>query len=172
MNIVIGNIIMTVASIIMVCIGLLKTKKQVLWWQSLQIGLMAVASLFLGTIPGFIADIIGIVRNVLSYKSKLNKVMQVLLSLIAVICILAFNNIGWLGLLPMAAAVTYTLAINTQNVKTLKIVLLLTMIMWAVHDFAVQSYVSCAFDIFSAITCVIGILRKEKTDGNTANSQN
>lgn len=152
---------MTVACVIMVCIGLLKTRKQVLWWQSVQIGLMTIASLFLGTIPGFIANIIGIVRNVLSYNSKLNKITQVLLSLVSVVCILVFNNIGWLGLLPMVATVTYNFTINTKNVTKLKIVLLSTSIMWAIHDFAIQSYIAGVFDILSATTCIIGIIYKE-----------
>lgn len=161
MNIFIGNIIMTVACVIMVCIGLLKTRKQVLWWQSVQIGLMTIASLFLGTIPGLIANIIGIVRNALSYNSKLNKITQVLLSFISVVCILVFNNIGWLGLLPMVATVTYNFTINTKNVTKLKIVLLSTSIMWAIHDFAIQSYIAGVFDILSATTCIIGIIYKE-----------
>ena len=152
---------MTVACVIMVCIGLLKTRKQVLWWQSVQIGLMTIASSFLGTIPGLIANIIGLVRNVLSYNSKLNKVTQVLLSLISVVCILVFNNIGWLGLLPMVATVTYNFIINTKDVTKLKIVLLSTSIMWAVHDFAIQSYIAGVFDVFSAMTCIIGIIHKE-----------
>lgn len=145
----------------MVCIGLLKTRKQTLWWQSVQIGLMTIASLFLGTIPGLIANIIGLVRNVLSYNSKLNKVTQVLLSVISVVCILVFNNIGWLGLLPMVATVTYNFIINTKDVTKLKIVLLSTSIMWAIHDFAIQSYIAGVFDILSAITCIIGIIYKE-----------
>lgn len=152
---------MTVACVIMVCIGLLKTRKQTLWWQSVQIGLMTIASLFLGTIPGLIANIIGLVRNVLSYNSKLNKVTQVLLSLISVVCILVFNNIGWLGLLPMVATVTYNFTINIKDVTKLKIVLLSTSIMWAVHDFAIQSYIAGVFDILSATTCIIGIIYKE-----------
>ena len=172
MNILIGNAIMFVASIIMVCVGLLKTRKQILIWQTIQIGLMGVATVFLGSIPGLIANIVGVTRNFLSYHSKLNRTAQVLLSFTAIVSTIIFNNIGWLGVLPIAAAVSYTLFMNTPDVKKLKWLILGTLILWMVHDFAIQSYVSCAFNAFSIVTCLIGIFRKEKIDGNSTDKEN
>ncbi len=171
MNLIIGNIIMLAGSLIMVCVGLFKTRRQVLIWQTIQIALMGVASMFLGTIPGLIANIVGVVRNLLSYNAKLNRTAQVLLSLAAILSTLLFNNIGWLGMLPIAAAVSYTLCMNTPDVKKLKWLIFGTLLLWIVHDFAIQSYVSVVFNVFSAITCLIGIFRKEKANGNRINQK-
>lgn len=172
MNIIIGNIIMFIASIIMVCVGLLKTKKQVLVWQTIQISLMGVATVFLGSIPGMIANIVGVIRNLLGYHGKLNRVAQILICVAAVVSTLLFNNIGWFGLLPIAAVVLYTLFMNTPDVRKLKFLILVTLILWMIHDFYVKSYVSCAFNAFSIVTCVIGIFRKENSDGNSTHQEN
>lgn len=172
MNIIIGNIIMFIASIIMVCVGLLKTKKQVLVWQTIQISLMGVATVFLGSIPGMIANIVGVIRNLLGYHGKLNRFAQILICVAAVVSTLLFNNIGWFGLLPIAAAVLYTLFMNTPDVRKLKFLILVTLILWMIHDFYVKSYVSCAFNAFSIVTCVIGIFRKENSDGNSTHQEN
>ncbi|MBQ8806002.1 MAG: YgjV family protein [Bacteroidaceae bacterium] len=172
MNLIVGNMIMLAGSIIMVCVGLLKTRRQILIWQTIQIALMGLASIFLGTIPGLIANIVGVVRNLLSYHSKLNRTAKILISLAAIVSTLLFNNIGWLGVLPIAAAVSYTLLMNTPDVRKLKWLIFATLLLWIVHDFAIQSYVSGVFNVFSAITCLIGIFRKEKVNGNRINQKN
>ncbi|MBQ7852739.1 MAG: YgjV family protein [Muribaculaceae bacterium] len=164
--------IMLAGSIIMVCVGLLKTRRQILIWQTIQIALMGLASIFLGTIPGLIANIVGVVRNLLSYHSKLNRTAKILISLAAIVSTLLFNNIGWLGVLPIAAAVSYTLLMNTPDVRKLKWLIFATLLLWIVHDFAIQSYVSGVFNVFSSITCLIGIFRKEKVNGNRINQKN
>lgn len=170
MNLIIGNVIMLIASIIMVTVGLLKTKKQVLVWQTIQIAMMGVATVFLGSIPGLIANLVGVVRNLLGYHNKLNKLAQILICVAAVVSTLIFNNIGWLGVLPIVAAVLYTLFMNTPDVKKLKLLILTTLVFWTIHDFAIQSYVSCAFNVFSIITCIIGLFQKEEPHGNSTHT--
>lgn len=166
MNLIIGNAIMFVASLIMVCVGLLKTKKQILIWQTIQISLMGVATVLLGSIPGLIANIVGVTRNLLGYHNKLTRGVQLAICGVAIASTLLFNNIGWLGLLPITAAVWYTLCMNTTDVKKLKWLIVGTLVLWLVHDVAIQSYVSAAFNAFSVVTCVIGIFRKEQAHGD------
>ena len=98
MNLIIGNAIMFVASLIMVCVGLLKTRKQILIWQTIQISLMGVATVFLGSIPGLIANIVGVTRNLLGYHNKLTRGVQLAICGVAIASTLLFNNIGWLGI--------------------------------------------------------------------------
>lgn len=157
--IIAGNSIMLIASIIMVTLGFAKTKKQVVIWQSIQIALMAIATICFGSIPGTIANGIGITRNLLSYNNKLNRVAQIILCVIATLSTVIFNNIGWLGIFPWAATIIYTLCINTQKLKFLKGIIGFTCILWAIHDFAMQSYVAVVFNIFTIITCIIGMYR-------------
>lgn len=162
MNILIGNIIMLIGSVIMVSLGLLKTRRQVLIWQTTQIGLMCIGAIFLGSIPGLIANLIGVTRNMLCYFDKMNRKTQIALSVVATVGILAFNNIGWLGIFPLLAAVIYTLLMHIKDVVKLKWLIGGTLVLWAVHDIMVQSYVAFAFDIFSIITCLVGIIYASK----------
>jgi hypothetical protein len=163
---------MFVASLIMVCVGLLKTKKQILIWQTIQISLMGVASIFLGSIPGLIANLVGVTRNLFGYYNKLTRGVQLAICGVAIASTLLFNNIGWLGILPITAAVWYTLCMNTTDVKKLKWLIAGTLVLWLIHDVAIQSYVSAAFNMFSVVTCVIGIFRKENSDGNSTHQEN
>ena len=172
MNLIIGNAITFVASLIMVCVGLLKTKKQILIWQTIQISLMGVASIFLGSIPGLIANLVGVTRNLFGYYNKLTRGVQLAICGVAIASTLLFNNIGWLGILPITAAVWYTLCMNTTDVKKLKWLIAGTLVLWLIHDVAIQSYVSAAFNMFSVVTCVIGIFRKENSDGNSTHQEN
>ena len=157
-----GNIIMFVASIIMVLIGLAKTKKQVITWQSIQLALMGIASACLGSIPGAIANGMGFTRNLLSYNNKLTKTIQIILCILAAVSTALFNNIGWIGILPLIATLSYTWCVTTKNLKLLKGVIAFTCVLWAIHDFSIQSYIGFIFNIFTIITCIIGILRKEE----------
>lgn len=156
--IIIGNVMMFIASLIMVSLGLLKTRKQVLLGQTLQIGLMVIGSIFLGSIPGVIGNLTGVVRNLMDYFKKLNRWAQIGLSIGAAIAILLFNNIGWIGLFPLLATVLYTLLMHTPNVIHLKWLMIVTNMLWATHDIFIQSYVAFAFDVFSIITCLVGII--------------
>ena len=130
------------------------------------------STVFLGSIPGMIANIVGVIRNLLGYHGKLNRFAQILICAAAVVSTLLFNNIGWFGLLPIAAAVLYTLFMNTPDVRKLKFLILVTLILWMIHDFYVKSYVSCVFNAFSIVTCMIGIFRKENSDGNSTHQEN
>lgn len=172
MNLFIGNAIMLIASLIMVCVGLMKTRKQILVWQTIQIAMMGVGSVFLGSIPGLIANIVGVVRNLVGYHGKLNRTNQVIICVAAVVSTLVCNNLGMIGLFPIAAAVWYTLGMNTPDIKKLKWLILGTLVLWVIHDFAIHSYVSFTFNMISIMTCLIGILRRDNSHGNSSDTQN
>ena len=59
-KLLLGNIIALIASFIMVYSGLLKTKKRVLYAQTIQIGLFVISNMILGWIVGVIVNIINV----------------------------------------------------------------------------------------------------------------
>ena len=65
MNIIIANIVALIASIIMVSIGLIKKKKRIIYYQTIQIGLFVVSNILLGAATGIIINSISCVRNIL-----------------------------------------------------------------------------------------------------------
>ena len=70
-QIIIGNIIALIASILMVYSGVIKQKKKILYVQTVQIGMSVASNLVLGGVVGAIINALSCVRNILCYKDKL-----------------------------------------------------------------------------------------------------
>lgn len=157
MNILIGNIIALVASLIMVYTGILKNKKKIIYLQTVQIGLSVISNIVLGGISGAIINGISCIRNVLCYKDMLTTMFKILIVIISITLTLLFNNLGIIGLLPLISIVVYTLFMDTKKVITLKLLIIFTMIMWLLYDFYIKSYTSSLFDLLTIITNVIAL---------------
>lgn len=155
----IGNAIMWIASIIMVVSGLPKNKKTILWLQTIQIGLMALGNLLLGSLPGAISNGFGIVRNFLNYFDKLKLPQKICLVTISTIFALIFNNIGGFVIFPITAAGLFAIFMTTKSVAKYKLLCIIASILWMVHDIYIKSYVTVFFDILTITSNIIGIYR-------------
>lgn len=120
MNIFIGNVISFLAASLMVYTGLVLKKKEIIILQMLQMFLLTISNIILGSIPGAIGDLTGTLRNYLYHKGKLNFSMKLIIILITIIISLLFNNIGIIGFLPILSVVLYTLFIDLENIKHFK----------------------------------------------------
>ena len=162
MQIIIGNIIALIASIIMVYSGYLKQKKKILYVQTIQIGLSVLSNIVLGGITGAIINAISYVRNILCYKEKLNNKSKIILIALATILSLCFNNLGTIGLLPLISTITYILLMNIKNVIKFKYLIIFTMILWFFYDLYIKSYTSACFDAMCIITNMGSIIQMNK----------
>lgn len=158
-NIVLGNIIAFIASIIMVCSGLIKGKKRMLFTQTIQIGLSVLSNIILGGITGAIINALGVIRNILCYKNKLDLKAKIILIFFSVSLSLMFNNLGIIGLFPVISIVSCILFMNTKDVIKYKILIMFTMIMWCIYDAYIKSYTSAAFDFMTIISNMISIIQ-------------
>ena len=125
MTLLIGNAIALVASLLMVYTGIIKEKKKVLYVQSIQIGLSVISNLVLNGITGAIINAISFFRNILCYKDKLGLKEKIGITIISVGLTLYFNNLGWIGLLPLVSTVTYIWLMTLKDVKKFKILIIL-----------------------------------------------
>lgn len=166
-SLIIGNIIALIASLMMVYSGVLKNKKNILYFQTIQIGLSVTSNLVLGGIPGAIINVLSLVRNILYYKDKLKTKEKIVITLLDIILILKFNNLGFLGFFPLISTITYIWLMNIKNVKKFKLLIAFTMLMWFIYDLAIQSYTSAMFDAMTIIVNIISIL-KIKRDRNVS----
>ena len=163
---IIGNIIALIASLLMIIASYVKEKKKIIKIQTIQILLFVLSNLVLGGITGTIINIANFVRNILCYKNKLTQKMIIIINLIVVLLSLIFNNLSFIGLLPVVASVIYTCFMNTKSVINLKLLIILTTISWAIYDITIKSYTSSIFDVFSLLACIISIYQikiKNKT---------
>ena len=159
MNIIIGNIIALIASIIMVSIGLFKNKNKMIYMQTIQIGLLVLSNLVLGAVTGSIINSISCIRNILCYKNKLDTKAKIIIILSSTSLSLLFNNQGIIGLLPLFSLIFYTIYMNIKSVVKFKYILMITLFMWFIYDLYIMSYTSACFDLISTITTGIGIYK-------------
>lgn len=156
-QIVIGNMIAFIASILMVFAGLQKKKKKILFIQIIQIALSVISNLVLGGYTGAIINAVSCVRDILCYKDKMGNKEKIIIIVLAVGLSITFNNLGWIGLLPVVATVLYIIFMNTKDVVRFKYLIIFSMIMWLVYDIYIKSYTSGIFDFMSVIANLIAI---------------
>lgn len=159
MSILIANIISLIASVLTIPAGLFKKKKSIIFIQIIQIGLYALSNLVIGSITGFIVNILGCYRNILTYKNKLTKKAITIIIVITTILSLIFNNLSIIGLLPLVSSIIYILYIKTKDIIKLKYVIIITLILWLIHDVYVKAYVTAIFDFIGIISNLISIIK-------------
>jgi len=171
-QVVIGNIIALIASILMVLSGLQKKKKKILFIQIIQIALSVISNLVLGGYTGAIINALSCIRDILCYKDKMGTKEKIIIIILAVGLSLAFNNLGWIGLLPLIATVVYISFMNTKDVVKFKLLIIFSMLMWLIYDLYIKSYTSGIFDLMSIIANLIAITQINKKKNNTDYSSN
>ena len=162
-QVVIGNIIALIASILMVLAGLQKKKKKILFIQIIQIALSVISNLVLGGYTGAIINALSCVRDILCYKDKMGTKEKIIIIILAVGLSLAFNNLGWIGLLPLIATVVYISFMNTKDVVKFKLLIIFSMVMWLIYDLYIKSYTSGVFDFMSVIANIVAIWQIKRT---------
>lgn len=156
--IIIGNIIALSASLLMVYSGVIKQKKRILYVQTIQIGLSVISNIVLGGIVGAIINALNCIRNILCYKDKLNIPWKILISIIAVVLSIKFNNLEIIGTLPLISTITYLWLMNIKDVVKFKCLIIFTMVLWFIYDLTIKSYSSAVFDLMTAITNIYSII--------------
>ena len=158
MNIVlIGNIVTFFGSAMMICSGFIRSRRNILRMQSLQCLIMGSGSLILGGVTGFIANMVSIVRNYVCLKREFTIPLKFFFIAIQVALSAGFNTLGLIGWLPAISAAIFTWFLDTKNPTVLKTVIILTEVLWAIHNFTILNYVALVTDVFTILTNAIGI---------------
>lgn len=161
-QIIIGNIVALIASLLMVYSGVIKQKKKILYVQTVQIGLSVISNIVLGGIVGAIINALSCVRNILCYKDKLGIKERIIITILALILSISFNNIGIIGILPLISTIVYLWLMNIKNVIKFKILIIFTMLLWFVYDIYIKSYSSAVFDFMNIIANIFSIFKINK----------
>lgn len=151
MQLICGNIVALIGSLLMLYVGTIKDRKKIIYIQTIQILAFTISTLILGGYTGTIVNLISIVRNILCYKDKLTKNNKILLILACTVFSLLFNNLGLLGLLPLISTIIYTIYMDVKTAIKLKLLIIFTVIFWLIYDILIKSYTSAAFDFFSIL---------------------
>lgn len=161
----IGNAISMIGCLVMVLIGFLKKKKQILIAQNIQCLFMGVGNLVLGGISGFICNVVTILRNLVFLKFRNTTFLKVFFILLQFILSIGSLSAGLISWLPILAAALFTWCMDTKSDAKLKICILCTQVMWLTYDLYFLNYVASAFDVMTMISNCIGLYMvcKKKT---------
>ena len=158
----IGNAISFVGCLIMVLIGFLKKKKHILVAQSVQCAFMGTGHLVLGGTSGFICNAVTILRNIVFVKY--NPTMMLKIGFIVLQFLLSISSLsaGWIAWLPIIAAAIFTWNLDTTSAARLKVVILITQVLWLTYDMYYRNYVASAFDVMTMVSNIIGFFMVKK----------
>jgi len=157
--VLIANIISFVGSVLMVSMGLIKRKKNVLIVQCFQCGLMGIGNLMLGGMSGFFVDMLTIARNCISFKREFTTPFKLGFIGILVVLNIFTNKLGIIGWLPVIAASLFTWFLDTKKDVVIKVNCIAGQIMWAIYDIIILNYSAFVFDLFTLVSNGIGIIR-------------
>lgn len=142
----------------MISIGFIKQKKRILTAQCAQFGIQALGHAVLGSVPGAISGVVGIIRILAFTRMKVTPWLKFgFIGLQALLTYLfgADTLVEWIPLLSILA---YTWFLDTEDVVLFKIVNIIGMALWVVHDLHYWNIVSVVFDVGAIVTTTIGMM--------------
>ena len=152
-----GNAISMIGCLIMVLIGFLKKKNQILIAQCVQCLFMGVGNLVLGGVSGFICNIVTIIRNLVFVRFQNTTFLKVFFILLQFVLSIGTLSAGWISWLPILAAALFTWCMDTKSAARLKLCILCTQVMWLIYDLYYRNYVASAFDVMTMVSNLIGL---------------
>ena len=114
-EVLIANIIALIGSIFMVVASYSKINKRSVIYQSIQIFAFIISNIILGGITGIIINSLSLLRNLLTSIGKLNNIFKYGILLLIVILTIIFNNLGFIGYLPLIGTVIFTIFIDSKD---------------------------------------------------------
>ena len=121
----------------------------------------------LSAYSGFIIKLIALIREIILYKREKNKkydkiILFIFIMIIYVLTgIFTFNN-SIINLLPIICATTYFGAEWFGNIITIKILALLTTILWLIYNIAFLSITGVIYNVITIIVLIYSISKNKK----------
>ncbi len=168
--ILIGNIITFIGALMMIGVGFIKSKKNIIIAQCGQFAVMGIGNLVLGGVTGFITNMVSIVRNLFCLKWPFTTQVKIVFIVIQIAISASVNKSGLIGWLPIAATCIFTWFLDTENEILLKWVIIFTVAMWIVYDLSLLNFSSAFFDVMTMISNAIGIIMIKKKAKNDLQS--
>ena len=161
----IANIIGLIGSLLMVLMGILKKKNDVLLAQNAQLVLLGISNIMVGGYIGALVNVIAVFRNILCSKNKLNMFWIVVITMITITIGVIFNEEGMIGYLPILATLIFLFFMNVKDMVKFKMLTALVMSLWFVYDLEIHLYTTALFDLITVFSSLIVMyyLAHEKT---------
>lgn len=140
---IIGNIFSFLASLCTAVSVVKRCKADFMYWQVGNTICAILTNFVLLSYSGVTTNSVSLIRNILAWKNKLTVKRTFLLLFCSVSLGVLYNNIGWIGLLPVFSSAGYTVCIYlTKNEQPLRYALIVDLSVWAGYYLYIQAYPS------------------------------
>ena len=166
-NMVIGQILGIMATIVTFISYQVNTKKQVLFIQTFATLCTATSYLFLGAFSGLWLNVVCLIRNVTFYFQKeqtKSAYISATTFAVAMLILGALSWQGWISLLITLALAANTIFLSLGIPQLLRKSILLTSTLVLIYNCFVFSVGGIANELISIISSIIGIIRFHKKE--------
>ncbi len=160
-NFIIAQIIGGIALIVLIVSFQKNEKKKLLKYQMFSSLLYAIQYVLLGAYTGSLMNLICMVRNFIFNKYE-NKRPPLYLLIIIITLMVGFSTIsyeGLISLLPMIAVVLYSIAIWDGNLKKVRIVEIISCLLYIIYNIKVQAYTGLIATVIEMLGAMVAIYR-------------
>ena len=164
-GIIFGNICSFLATITDSISSTRKTVKGVLGMQCLSQIIFIVVSIAFQGYADLVQNVVGLVRNLFAMSKKQVKGIEWVFVTLAVGLGLWFNNLGWLGLLPVLANFEYSLAVFrfADDERAMKVAFAVMNLLYMVYNFCMLNVVGGICSAVVIVTTVIYLVKNKKS---------
>lgn len=161
MDIIIGNICSLLAMVTDSVSSTRKTAKGVLLVQSLSQIIYCAGAVILRGYSAAVQNAVSVGRNLIAIRGETPKWLQWLLVALGVVLGLWFNNLGFVGLLPVIANLEYSLAIFRfqDNERALKLAFLISVGLYGIFNIFILNIVGVLTNSAVVIMTAVYLIR-------------
>ena len=164
-SIIFGNVCSFLATITDSISSTRKSVKGVLGMQCLSQLIFIVVSIAFQGYADLVQNVVGLVRNLFAISRKQVKGIEWVFVALAVGLGLYFNNLGWLGLLPVLANFEYSLAVFrfADDERAMKLAFMGLNLLYMVYNFCVLNIVGGICSAVVIVTTVVYLVKNKKS---------
>ena len=164
MDLIFGNLCSLFATAADVFSASRKKVKEFLLFQCVGQVFYLVGTVILKGYSAAVQNAICILRNLAAVWNWKSKILEWGLVIGGVVLGLVFNNLGWLGLLPVVANLAYSLAVFRFKDREvpLKVVFLFNVALYLIFNFCIQNYVGTAANGFLFVSTILFLIKHQK----------
>lgn len=141
-----------------------KTGKGVLVMQTISQILYLLGAVALKGYSAAVQNAVSVLRNVCAIRKWNSKVLEWAFVIVALVLGLLFNNLGFMGLLPVIANLQYSLCVfrYRDNERALKISFVFCTIAFSIFNAVIQNYVGTVANLVVMVTLILYLVKNKK----------
>ena len=160
-QVMLGNIFSLLATVSDLYSVSRKTARSMLAAQTVTQALLGCSSLMLGGYSAVVQNAVSILRNLAALKKPSGKGIEYGLIAAGVVLGIAFNNLGWIGWLPIVSNLAYSISVFRfrEDEYSLKIAFTVCVALYIVFNFRIMNYVGAVSNIVVFSTSALSVIR-------------